>query len=462
MKKNKFVLLVFLFVQTSGLIMAQNRQYRKLSIEEMFGLADKNSRSIRTFDMAVQEAGQAVKVAKNAQLPSLDVSLSASYLGDGWLADRNFSDGENAPMPHFGNNFALEASQVVYAGGAISHSIALAELQHQLAQLDKEKNKQDIRFLLVGNYLELYQLHNQAEVYKKNIEQTRRLLEDIKAKQQEGLAIKNDITRYELQKETLKLQLAKVQDACKIMNHQLVTTLHLPAGTEIIPDSTLLDEEVKALAENDWQLLASQSNVGLQQAQLAMKMSKQKVKLERSELLPKIALVAGEHLDGPITIEVPVLDNNFNYWYVGVGIKYNLSSLFKNNKKVRQAKLNMRKAQEEYSLAQEQIENGVQANYVNFLTSFTDLRTQEKSVELANQNYDVTSNRYKNDLALLTDMLDASNMKLSADLGLVNARINVVYSFYKMKYYILCIELLKILPSQNYMDEPHCNFLPHR
>ena len=400
----------------------------------MFGLADKNSRSIRTFDMAVQEAGQAVKVAKNAQLPSLDVSLSASYLGDGWLADRNFSDGENAPMPHFGNNFALEASQVVYAGGAISHSIALAELQHQLAQLDKEKNKQDIRFLLVGNYLELYQLHNQAEVYKKNIEQTRRLLEDIKAKQQEGLAIKNDITRYELQKETLKLQLAKVQDAYKIMNHQLVNTLHLPAGTEIIPDSTLLDEEVKALAENDWQLLASQSNVGLQQAQLAMKMSKQKVKLERSELLPKIALVAGEHLDGPITIEVPVLDNNFNYWYVGVGIKYNLSSLFKNNKKVRQAKLNMRKAQEEYSLAQEQIENGVQANYVNFLTSFTDLRTQEKSVELANQNYDVTSNRYKNDLALLTDMLDASNMKLSADLGLVNARINVVYSFYKMKY----------------------------
>ena len=58
----------------------------------------------------------------------------------------------------------------------------------------------------------------------------------------------------------------------------------------------------------------------------------------------------------------------------------------------------------------------------------------KKSVELANQNYDVTSNRYKNDLALLTDMLDASNMKLSADLGLVNARINVVYSFYKMKY----------------------------
>lgn len=180
--------------------------------------------------------------------------------------------------------------------------------------------------------------------------------------------------------------------------------------------------------------MAAQGNAGLRQAELAVRMSEQHVKLERSERLPKVALVAAEHLDGPITIEVPVLDNNFNYWYVGVGVKYSLSSLFKNNRKLKQARLNVRRAREEYELAQEQVENAVQAGYVDFLTSFTDLRTQEKSVELADENYNVTSNRYKNELALLTDMLDASNMKLSADLGLVNARINVVYNYYKMKY----------------------------
>lgn len=119
---------------------------------------------------------------------------------------------------------------------------------------------------------------------------------------------------------------------------------------------------------------------------------------------------------------------------MGIGIKYNISSLFKNNKKLKQAKLNARRSQEQHELAQEQTENAVQAGYVNFLTSFTDLRTQEKSVELADENYAVTSNRYQNDLALLTDMLDASNMKLTADLGLVNARINLLYNYYKMKY----------------------------
>ena len=144
--------------------------------------------------------------------------------------------------------------QVVCAGGTISHSIALAELQHQLAQLDKEKNKQDIRFLLVGNYLELYQLHNQAEVYKKNIEQTRRLLEDIKAKQQEGLAIKNDITRYELQLKSLELALIQIEN---IINNQLVTTLGLPQETLIEADTGIIRELPFLSPESQWQTTAN-------------------------------------------------------------------------------------------------------------------------------------------------------------------------------------------------------------
>ena len=434
MSKKRWLIVPLCVALCSQGLFAQTPSKQVLGINEIFRLADENSQSIRTYKTGKEAADEALKAAKSERLPDIGASLSFSYLGDGYLWDRDFTNGQNIPMPHFGNNFALEAQQVIYAGGAINSGIALAELGQKMSELDWQKNRQEIRFLLTGYYLDLYKLNNQMQVLQKNLDLTEQVIHNMEARRTQGTALRNDITRYELQKETLKLQLAKVQDACKIMNHQLVTTLHLPAGTEIIPDSTLLEEEVKALAENDWQQLATQSNVGLQQAHLAVKMNEQKAKLERSELLPKIALVAGEYLDGPITIEVPVLNNNFNYWYVGVGVKYNLSSLFKNNKKVRQAKLNIRKSQEEYILAQEQVENGVQANYVNFLTSFTDLRTQKKSVELANQNYNVTSNRYKNDLALLTDMLDASNMKLSADLGLVNARINVIYSYYKMKY----------------------------
>lgn len=63
-----------------------------------------------------------------------------------------------------------------------------------------------------------------------------------------------------------------------------------------------------------------------------------------------------------------------------------------------------------------------------------ELETQQKNVQLAQQNYEVVNNRYLNQLALITDMIDASNMKLNAELNEVDARINIAYAYYKMKY----------------------------
>lgn len=409
-------------------------QPRVMGIDELFRLADENSRSIQSYRTGVDAAAEALKAAKAQRLPDIKGTASVSYLGDGHIWDRHYKNGMKVDMPHFGNNFALEVQQVLYAGGAISSGIELAELGKQMAQLDSEKNRQEIRFLLVGYYLDLYKLSNQMQVLQKNIQLTDRVIGDMRSRHKQGTVLKNDITRYELQKEQLQLQYTRIEDAYKIMNHQLVTTLHLPAGSEIAPDTTMLSQQVLPLAETDWQQLAQQNHIELKQAETSVLMGKQKLKLERSERLPKIALVAADHLDGPITIEVPVLDNNFNYWYVGVGISYNFSSLFKNNRKIKQSKLELRRAEQEHLLAQEHVENAVQASYTNFLTSFTDLRTQEKSVQLALQNYGVVDNRYKNDLALLTDMLDASNIKLGAELDLVNARVNVVYNYLKMKY----------------------------
>lgn len=409
-------------------------QPRVMGIDELFRIADENSRSIQSYRTGVDAAAEALKAAKAQRLPDIKGTASVSYLGDGHIWDRHYKNGMKVDMPHFGNNFALEVQQVLYAGGAISSGIELAELGRQMAQLDSEKNRQEIRFLLVGYYLDLYKLSNQMQVLQKNIQLTDRVIGDMRSRHKQGTVLKNDITRYELQKEQLQLQYTRIEDAYKIMNHQLVTTLHLPAGSEIAPDTTMLSQQVLPLAETDWQQLAQQNHIELKQAETSVLMGKQKLKLERSERLPKIALVAADHLDGPITIEVPVLDNNFNYWYVGVGISYNFSSLFKNNRKIKQSKLELRRAEQEHLLSQEHVENAVQASYTNFLTSFTDLRTQEKSVQLALQNYGVVDNRYKNDLALLTDMLDASNIKLGAELDLVNARVNVVYNYLKMKY----------------------------
>ena len=131
---------------------------------------------------------------------------------------------------------------------------------------------------------------------------------------------------------------------------------------------------------------------------------------------------------------MPPINKNLNVWYVGVGVKYSLSSLFKSNKRVKQAAVETRQARENHAVQMEQLNNQVQAAYVQYQQTYVELETQRKSVELAHQNYDVINSRYLNQMALVTDMVDASNLRLNAELQEVDARINIVYAYYKMKY----------------------------
>lgn len=405
-----------------------------LTVEEMFRLADANSKQLRPLLSSVQEAESGVSVAKSNRLPDLNASLSASYLGDGFITNRDFTNFEKAPMPHFGNNFALEANQVIFAGGAIKHGIGMAQLQHDMARLQLEDKRNALHFMLIGYYLDLYKCRNMRLVLEENIGQTREVIKEMKARENEGIVLRNDITRYELLLANLELNLTQIDNTLSILNRNLTTSLGLSDDYTIIPDSTILQLTIPTSDYNYWLDNAKSNSSVLKMAETGVKMSRKNESIIKAERLPHIALFAGYKMDGPITIEVPPIDKNFNYWYVGVGINYNISSLFKTNKKLSRNRAATHKAMEEYDATEEQIALAINADYTRYLESLEEFKTQQKSVELALQNYDVTSNRYRNDMALITDMLDASNAKLDAEQKLVNAQINIIYYYYKLLY----------------------------
>ncbi|GHT68107.1 hypothetical protein FACS189452_07130 [Bacteroidia bacterium] len=413
---------------------AQEIVRQVIAIDEVFALADQNSKSLRHHTTGVSEAHEAVAVARNARLPEINASLSLSYLGDGYLTDRNFSNGMTAPIPHYGNNFALEVSQVIYSGGAISNGIAIAELQEENARLGLETNRNNIRFRLVGYYLDLFKQKNLLQVYEKNIEQTRQVLKDIQAKGSEGIVLRNDVTRYELLLANLELARTQIQNTLTILNNNLTTMLGLSGKVWVEPDTNLFSQVLPIENEGYWTDAADKNSHGLKQLSLAVKINQHQDNIIKSERLPKVAVFAGNHLDGPITIEVPPINKNLNYWYVGVGVNYNLSALYKTKQSLNRQKFATQRTNEQYDDVKEQTELAVKADFIKYLETYEQLKTQQKSVELANQNYAVVSNRYKNDMALITDMLDASNAQLSAEVQFSNAQINIIFSYYKLLY----------------------------
>ncbi len=405
-----------------------------MTVSQLFDRLEDNSKSLRTQKTGVEAASLAVETARKKKLPDLDVSLSFSYIGNVLLTDRDFSNVQGLSSPHYGNTFSLQAQQVVYAGGALDAGIKLAELGKQQAEVGVRLTRHQARFVALGQYLDLYKVDNRMKVYEKNIELTEQLIADIKEKQKQGMALKNDITRYELQLESLKLGLTSLRNNRSILNHQLCNTLGFEQEVKIQPDTTLSDKTYARDGEGYWQNASAVSSPLLEQSTLNVSMAKQKEKLAKSEILPKVAFVAADNFDGPITFELPPIDKNLNVWYVGVGVKYNLAALYKSKKQIRQAAVETRQAQEAHSVQVEQLNNSVQAAYVQYQQTYVELETQRKSVELARQNYEVMNARYLSQLALVTDMVDASNLKLNAELQEVDARINIVYAYYNMKY----------------------------
>lgn len=436
-------------------ICAQEKAVQTMTLTTLYNLADQQSQKVRVSEAALRAADEGVAAAKSALLPSVDLNLQGSYTGNAFMLSRGFStDGTTdyivpgvgtVPVangkqdtPHWGNSFTAQVSQVVYAGGAIRSGVRMAELDKEMAELDVEKNRQEVRFLLTGYYLDLCKLDNQIEVVRQNIALTQKEIEQMKARRGEGTVLQNDITRYEFQLQSLQLTLTKLTDASTVINHQLVTTLHLPEQTIIVPDKNELDNEINALsaiaAQETWQQTAADNNLGIRQATVATNLAEQNVTQVKAKSLPSVAIIAENQLYGPYTQDLIPKDCNINVWFVGIGVKFSLGSLWKNKHNIRKARIEYQQSQEALALAREGVENGVQASYTNLLTSYTEVKTQQMQVELANQNYSVVQKRYQNDLALLTDMVDASNMKLSAEMALVNARIGMLYNFYKLKY----------------------------
>ena len=412
---------------------AYAQQSYVLTLERMFTLADENSKTIQVENVARSEAQEAVRVAQNGRLPDIELSLSASYLGNGCLMDRDFTNGQNIKMPHFGNNLAIKATQLIYGGGVVNTGIAMAKLKEEMASVNMEATRSRVRFMLTGFYLDLYKLQNVLKVYDRNIELAKVVIADTKARNEAGVVLQNDITRYELLLKNLELGRKRVGNSVEILNYDLVTILGLPSETSIQPDTTLLAQSFPVRDMAYWQQLAENEAPAVKQSALAVEMSQKNEKMVRAERLPSVALVAANHFDGPITIEVPVIDKNFNYWYVGVGVSYKLSSLYKSGKNIKRARISTDVNRRRREEVLEQTSLAVQADYTQYMEAYDEVSTLEKNVQLAKENYEVTETRYRNEMALVTEMLDASNQLLDAELQLANARINVIFNYYKLK-----------------------------
>jgi outer membrane protein len=400
-----------------------------LALNDVFKLAIENSFQLKVSEKNIQQAHQQLEIAKSDRLPALGTDLNYGYISNAAVWSPSFSDHRTADIPHNFTQLSTQATEVIFKGGAIENSIKKATLLEQIATLSKEKNVEDIKFLVAAKYLDIYRLISEREVFINNIKLTNERLKNVLTMFKQGMVTQNDILRTKLTISDLQLSLRRTDNNIIITNQQLNTIIGLPDSARLVPDGKLLNQPI---AKSDLKYFLDQAyleNHDLKIAAISNHMQETEIKIRGSDRYPQLNLYAGSVLQRPFTNVVPAQDIYYNIWQAGVSLHFNISSTYQAQKKIKAEKIALEESQLNEILEKQNVEVAVKAAYIKYNEAKEDLVTLTADMHSAEENYRIVELKYFNQLALLTDMIDATNTKIEAEIKVTTAQINVVYTY---------------------------------
>ena len=403
-----------------------------LGIADVCQLALQNSTQLKISRTHTLLAKQETDIQRLGRLPELSTSLDYGYLSNADVWNSHFSDHITAGLPHPLTLFTVSATETIFAGGRINNAIQLAALEEQIAFLQQEKNETDIKFLVIANYLDIYRLLNERNVYINNANLAKQRLKNILSLRRQGMVTLNDQLRTELTISDYELTTRRIANGVMKLNNGLNTVLGLPDSSRLMPDTTLLQHALSVKSLNEFLDDAWRENHELKITGREKEVAATRIKLLKGERLPTFGLFAESDLQRPFLNSLPAIDVYYNVWRAGAGISYDISSIYRSPRKIRAGLIGLDLARQQDSLERENLSVDVRNAFIKYNESVDELNTYRHDLRSAEENYRSVQKRYFNQLALLTDLIDATDTKTEAEIKVVNAEIGTIYDYYEL------------------------------
>lgn len=404
---------------------------RLLPIDELFRLGTENSLRLKASKIQETISDDQRKTALTNRLPNIQVSARAGVLGQPILFQQGLSHPTYPETPGWSQNYGIELTQPIYQGGKITYAIRKADIQKEIASLRTSDDQAEIKLLLLRQYMNLFSYYKQRDVLARNIEESERRLNDIIRMRKEGLVTRNDEIRSELQLTNDRLAFQEAGNSIAITSQQLDILLGLDESLLIAPDTSLL---YTTTALGDYETYvheAYEKFPGMQIAHQNIRLAEYDIKLVGANFLPSLSLYAGNTLARPLSSTLADLYNH--NWNIGLSLSYNLSSLYQNKHRIHEAKQVARLRRNSEEQLEQDIRINVKSAYLRHKEALDRVEALKLSVRQAEENYRIVQNRYLNQLSILTDLLDASSVRLEADLQLTVARAQTLYTYYELR-----------------------------
>lgn len=406
----------------------------KINLSDALILAKTNNRHIQKAKLNSAVSHELIKERKEIQLPEID--LHSSYYRMSNLVE--FQPNERVhyqTIPEI-YDLTINAKMPIYMGNKIQYSIQKAVKEHELAEIQVEKVSNDQQIAVIQTYLGLCKLKEFKKLLIENLKEEEERLKVVKAFLKNGTVTKEEVLQAELQRSDMQLAYISNDRNIAVFTKDLKTLLQ-------IPEQDLLEIDTEEIFLNN-------KNFAPLEAYLAKAINKEEIRiaqttteisiLERKEVkanyYPTVSFFGtfGYNYPNYMLFFFPPHAFLYSLGKAGIDINFSLSTLFKNKTKMTIASQKIQMSQIQKEIVKDEVNDNVFRKYTALIETKDKIDITEQAIVQAEENYRIIKQKYLNQHALHTEMMDADNALLRTKYNNLSLKIEAFAKFYDLQY----------------------------
>lgn len=426
----KIKTIILIAISSFGMTIGYSQERKILSLKEAIYLATTKSNQANLANLKVATSKLEMETVKNNQYPSLKVSGQFLQLTnaniDSKINLKNSSGGESSPI-EVSQLFLGQANvfMPLFNGFKIKNSISASENLYKAQTFSSSHTKEELGIYVVELFAKLYQSQEMAKLIEENLKSAQQRTKDFSAMVDNGLMARNDLLKAQLQESNVQLSLDSANKNVNVINYQLATLLQLPENTKIDIDIETIKNDI--LKNKNVVTEAKRSD--LEALNFQQKASEAGIKIAKSGYYPSLALVGGY-----IAFDLKDVMSVTNAMNVGVGLSYDLSSIFKNGKDVKLAKTKAEQTKTAVAILTDKIKEETQQAQENYNLSLKQNAVYTQAVEQATENFRIVKDKYDNSLSTTNDLLEADVQQLQTKINLALSQADIALKYYQLQF----------------------------
>jgi len=396
----------------------------KLTVDEAVNLGLQNSKSLHVSQLKVAVSDAKLKETNAGRW--FNIKFIAAY--------RRLSEVDpfSITMPGIGtfvvspsilNNYStqLTLTQPLFTGFKILSGIDMAESSANATKEEFNKDKNELVYNIKNAYWNLFKAKTMKKVIDDNVEQVKAHLNDAKNLMKAGMMTNNDVLKLEVQLSDILLKQADAGNGVRLSMIGLNNVLSIPLGTEIetASEANLVTAEYQPL--NELTAKAVELRPELKAMEERIKMGAANVRMAKSNWYPQVALVADYIYSRPNTRIYPTKDEFRGTWDVGLNLSLNIWDWFTTVHQTDQAEASLAQAIDSKQVLKDGVTLEVTQSYLSLDVAKQKIQITRLAVEQATENNRITSEKFKEGMALSSDVIDAEVALLAAKTNYTNA-----------------------------------------